>query len=123
MEKVALAWAQAGITTVEMAKQETNTFHKDISRCSKPSEFPADNPVDSEIRLIDHWRKDYGFSTDIILEACSRTVSQTGKASFQYADGILSSWYQKGVKTFSDIERLTPTTGNAVKSDPPELLR
>ena len=106
MEKVALAWAQASITTVEMAKQETNTFHKEYFTVLKAFGISSRNPVDSEIRLIDHWRKDYGFSTDIILEACSRTVSQTGKASFQYADGILSSWYQKGVKTFSDIERL-----------------
>lgn len=106
MEKVALSWAQAGITTVEMAKQETNTFHREYFTVLKAFGISSRNPVESEIHLIDRWRKDYGFTTDIILEACSRTVSQTGKASFQYADGILTSWYQKGVKTFSDIERL-----------------
>ncbi|MGI6007002.1 MAG: DnaD domain protein [Ruminococcus sp.] len=106
MEKVALSWAESGITTVEMAKQETNTFHKEYFTVLKAFGISNRNPVESEIKMINHWRKDYGFTTDIILEACSRTVSQTGKSSFQYADGILNSWNQKGVKSFSDISRL-----------------
>ncbi len=106
MEKVALSWAESGITTVEMAKQETNTFHREYFTVLKAFGISNRNPVDLEIQMINRWRKDYGFSTDIITEACSRTVSQTGKASFQYADGILSSWHEKGVKTLSDISRL-----------------
>ncbi|MGI6012264.1 MAG: DnaD domain protein [Ruminococcus sp.] len=123
MEKVALSWAESGITTVEMAKQETNTFHREYFTVLKAFGISNRNPVDSEIQMINHWRKDYGFTTDIILEACSRTVSQTGKASFQYADGILSAWNQKGVKSFSDISRLDAShrekqAARAAKSTP-----
>ena len=34
------------------------------------------NPVETEIPLMDTWIKTYGFSMEIIQEACSRTVRQ-----------------------------------------------
>lgn len=106
MEKVALAWAEAGITTVDMAKQETNTYQKHYFSVLKAFGITGRNPVDSEIRMIDRWRNELGFTSDIIQEACSRTVTQTGKASFQYADGILSAWHKNGVTSVADIHEL-----------------
>ena len=46
------------------------------------------NPVDTEISLMNTWLNDYGFTMDIIQEACSRTVLSTGQPSFQYADNV-----------------------------------
>lgn len=106
MEKVALAWAQSGISTVKMAKQETNTFSKHYFSVLKAFGITSRNPVESEIQMIDRWMKDYGFTTDIILEACTRTINQTGKPSFQYADGILGAWHKNGVLSFSDIQEM-----------------
>jgi DnaD/phage-associated family protein len=106
MEKVALAWAQSGISTVKMAKQETNTFSKHYFSVLKAFGITGRHPVETEIQMIDHWMKDYRYTTDIILEACARTINQTGKPSFQYADGILGAWHKKGVLTFSDIQEL-----------------
>ena len=34
-------------------------------------------------------KEDFGFSDDIILEACNRTMEHTHTASFPYADKIL----------------------------------
>ena len=56
--------------------------------------------------MIDHWMKDYGFTMDILTEACSRTVASTGKANFRYADRILSGWKDKGVRHLTDIQAL-----------------
>lgn len=58
---------------------------------------------DSDDRPLDErlW-----FTTDIILEACARTINQTGKPSFQYADGILGAWHKNGVLSFSDIQEM-----------------
>ena len=42
----------------------------------------------------------------VIQEACTRTVLQTGQASFQYADKILTGWKKKQVKTLEDIQAL-----------------
>ena len=106
MEKVALAWHEAGITTVSMAKQETSAYNKNYFSILRSFGISNRNPVQSEISLMNHWLNDYGFTLDIITEACSRTVSQTGKASFQYADSILAKWKQKGVRHLTDIQAL-----------------
>lgn len=52
------------------------------------------------------WLNQYGFTLEIISEACSRTVLATGKASFSYADSILESWFKQGVHHLSDIDSL-----------------
>ena len=56
--------------------------------------------------MIDHWMKDYGFTMDILTEACSRTVASTGKANLRYAYRILSGWKDKGVRHLTDIQAL-----------------
>lgn len=56
--------------------------------------------------MINHWMNDYGFTMDILTEACSRTIHQTGKANFNYADKILRDWHSKGVRHLTDIQAL-----------------
>ncbi len=34
-----------------------------------------------ELEFINRWTRDYGFSTDIILEACERSSPRYGQAS------------------------------------------
>jgi DnaD/phage-associated family protein len=49
---------------------------------------------------------EYGFSLDIVVEACSRTVLSTQKNRLQYAEGILKSWHDRNVSTKEDIVKL-----------------
>lgn len=106
IETVACAWAKEGITTVEMAKEASSRFRKEYYTILKAMGINNRNPVDTEISYMDTWMKDYGFDTDLILEACSRTVIQTGQPSFQYADKILEGWKSKNVHTLSDVRIL-----------------
>ena len=106
IEKVALAWAQEGITSVEEAKQSGSRYNKDYFSILKALGITNRNPVETEITLMDTWLKTYGFSMEIIQEACNRTVLQTGQASFQYTDKILEGWKQKEVRTMDDIRSL-----------------
>lgn len=106
IETVALSWAQEGITTVKMAKEASSRYGKEYYTILKAMGISSRNPVDTEIALMDTWMKDYGFTMDIIQEACSRTVLQTGQSSFQYADKILSGWKKKSVKSLDDIRVL-----------------
>lgn len=106
IETVAFAWKEEGITTVQMAKDASARFSKDYYTILKAMGITGRNPVDTEIALIDTWRRDYGFGMEIIQEACSRTVLQTGQPSFQYADKILSGWKSKQVRNISDIHLL-----------------
>lgn len=106
IKKVAFSWFEAGIDTVTKAKLETTTYHRNYFTILKAFGITNRNPIPSEIHTIDHWLKDYGFTMDILTEACSRTVASTGKANFKYADKILSGWKEKGVKHLTDIQAL-----------------
>ena len=106
IETVALAWADEGITTVTMAKEANSRYAKEYFTIFKSMGISGRNPVDTEISLMNTWLNDYGFSMDIIQEACSRTVLSTGQPSFQYADKILSGWKDKNVRTLTDVRLL-----------------
>ena len=106
IETVALAWAKEGITTVEMAKNAASRYSKDYFTILKSLGITNRSPVDTEITMMDTWMKEYGFTMDIIQEACSRTILQTGQPSFQYADKILSGWQKKKVHNLNDIQLL-----------------
>ena len=64
------------------------------------------SPTKKEAEYISRWTKEYGFSPDVILEACERTVLATDKHRFEYAESILNSWKRQGVRHKSDISRL-----------------
>ncbi|MEI3524765.1 MAG: hypothetical protein V8Q27_00480 [Eubacteriales bacterium] len=40
------------------------------------------NPVEVEIACMDKWLKEYGFSMELITEACSRTMAAIHQPSF-----------------------------------------
>jgi DnaD/phage-associated family protein len=53
---------------------------------------------------MDKWLVTYGFPMDVITEACTRTILNTAKPTLGYADGILTNWWNSGVKTLDDIK-------------------
>lgn len=106
METVALAWTQEGISTVAEAKKANARYSKDYYSILKALGITNRSPVETEVTLMDTWLKTYGFSMAVIQEACTRTVLQTGQASFQYADKILTGWKKKQVKSLEDIQAL-----------------
>lgn len=106
IETVALAWAGEGITSVADAKKSNARYSRDYYTILKALGITNRSPVETEITLMDTWLKTYGFSLEIIQEACSRTVLQTGQASFQYTDKILEGWKRKQVTSLNDIQAL-----------------
>lgn len=102
MEKVALAWADQGITTPKQAQMATKKYDKTVYTIMK-SLGKNSTPAPKEMEYINKWTKDYGFMLDIIQEACDKTVMTTDSHRFAYADGILSKWYQAGVRKKEDI--------------------
>ena len=64
------------------------------------------NLVELETAMIQKWTEAFGFSLDIVEEACARTISATHQPSFEYTDRILTNWHKAGVKTLADIKQL-----------------
>ena len=95
IKKVGLAWAEQNITTVTEAKEETNLYNKNYFTILRAFGIKNRNPLDKEIQYMNLWLNQYGFTLEIISEACNRTVLATGKASFSYADSILESWFKR----------------------------
>lgn len=116
IEKVAISWAQQGITTPKQAARLAGKYDKSVYDIMKALGKNG-APTQAEAGYIKRWTKEYAFTPDVIYEACERTVLATDKHRFEYADSILSSWYKAGVHHKSDIRPLdeqykkTKTTG------------
>lgn len=106
IEKVALNWYQIGIKNREEAKDYTMRFNRDMSSVMKAFGITNRNPGTAEQEYMKKWFKEYGFDSSIVSEACNRTITATGSASFPYADKILSGWKESGVRTLSDVREL-----------------
>lgn len=105
IEKVAVNWAMAGVTTPKDAEQFTYKYDKTVySIMNALGKNSA--PTNREVDYINRWTREYAFTEDIILEACARTVLATDKHRFEYAEGILSNWKQEHVHSQKDIAHL-----------------
>lgn len=115
MEKVAQGWYQAGITTVAQAKADSNLFNKNYFTIFHAMGIKGRNPAPVEMEFMDRWLNEYGFTIEIILEACCRTIRQTHQPNFQYADKILAQWHTQKARSLSDIKRLDAEHSAKVK--------
>lgn len=106
MNKVALDWKDKGISTVEEAKQTANIHSQSYYAVMKAFGISGRNLVSQEIAYIEKWTNQFGFTLDMINEACSRTIGNIGKASFKYADKILSDWQSQGIRHLEDVSSL-----------------
>ncbi len=105
IEKVAVSWAEEGITTPKQAQRYASKYDKSVYAIMNEL-GKSGSPTAKEMEFITRWTKEYGFSLDIIFEACERTVLATDKHRFEYAEGILSSWKQENVHHKSDIRKI-----------------
>lgn len=105
IEKVAIGWAESGITTPAEAEKHSSRYDKTVySVMNALGKTSA--PARNEIAFIQRWTKDFGFELDVISEACARTVLATDNHRFAYADRILEAWHKAGVHHVSDISGL-----------------
>lgn len=103
IEKVAINWAQEGISTPKQAARYAHKYDKivyDIMKALGKSSMPTQ----TEVTYITRWTKEFSFESDVISAACEKTVLATDNHRFEYADSILSNWYKAGVHHKSDIQ-------------------
>lgn len=95
MNKVALGWADAGIKTVDQAKDDAAAHSQIYYSVMKALGITGRNLVDSEVSLINKWVGEYGFDIELVKAACSKTISAIQKPSFEYTDSILANWRKR----------------------------
>ncbi|MBR1757820.1 MAG: DnaD domain protein [Lachnospiraceae bacterium] len=95
---VALGWHKAGITTPAEAANETALYTTEFQVVNKA--FGLNRaPGKAERDYLNRWFRIWGFSSEMVEEACSRTLLSVSRPDFKYADGILKKWQEAGVFT------------------------
>lgn len=106
IQKVAISWTENGVRTISQAKEQSAAYSRNCYTVLNAFGIKNRGPAVSELAFINKWGDEYGFSADIIQEACRRTITATHQPSFEYADKILSKWYQNNVRHLKDVVAL-----------------
>lgn len=105
VEAVAVSWAKEGVDTLEKAESATVSYKEGYNAVKKA--FGLNRALgEIEIVFVNKWTKEYKFSTEIVVEACNRTLLKTQQANFNYANTIIENWHKKGVGSLNDIKAL-----------------
>lgn len=114
IEKIACSWDSKGIHTKEDAVTDV-LLHSDACRVICES-FGIKRTLGApEIDYIRSWTGELNMSTELLKEACNRTILQTQKPDFKYANGILTKWNKAGAATLSDVSVLDRNHEEAVR--------
>lgn len=104
LEQVATCWFEKGITTEKEAKASISSQDRNESEIL--SFFgKTGKAAPKELEFIHRWTHTFGFPLPIIQEACNRAVLAVDNNRFAYANSILESWFQLGVRTKADIQK------------------
>ena len=103
IQKVAIAWSEQHITTVDQAKNTSALYNKICYSILNAYGIKGRGPACGELALIRKWTEDMAFDLEIVIEACNRTMSAIHQPSFEYTDRILTNWKAKNVHTLADI--------------------
>lgn len=106
IETVALSWKEKGFATVEEAQAYAESFQKNTFSVMKAFGLTDRRPGEKEKEMIDRWFHSYGFSRDLVVEACNRSMKATHSPSFQYAEKVLAAWKAAGVRSMRDVAAL-----------------
>lgn len=106
IETVAINWHERGIQTVQDAKNQASSYSKDFFAVMKAFGLNGRKPGNVEKEFMERWFGSYGFTKELVTEACNRTLASTHEPSFPYADKILEGWKEKGVRSMEDVRRL-----------------
>ncbi len=114
IEAVAISWAERGIKTVSAAKTLSAIYSDNCYSVLKAFGLTGRQPAKSEVEYVSTWSLSYGYSLELILEACNRTMKAIHQPSFEYADSILRRWKAGGVKSMDDVKVLDEKREKAV---------
>lgn len=104
IEAVARNWHEKGIRTAQEAKDFSAAYNRDSFAVMKAFGINSRKPAAPELKLMNRWFKEYGFTREMVLEACNRTITAIHNPSFEYADKILADWKKSGIRTLTDLK-------------------
>ncbi len=105
IEKAAYTWEREGVLTLEQAEsyiKERSEKKRESSKIKALLQIEGRHFTPTERKYVEGWLA-MGFGADVIAIAYDRTVTKTGKLSWNYMNSIITSWHGKGLFTADDI--------------------
>jgi DnaD/phage-associated family protein len=123
IEKVALAWHDAQVNTIDAAHRYITHHEERYNNYRLVLDFlglKENDLMKPQEEFLDKWFSTWGFSLEMVLEACKICSLRINEPNFSYIDGILSNWQKKGIKNLKEIETGEGKKGSKnVKFKPP----
>lgn len=102
IEKVALAWAQEEIDTLEKAEQKLSQLEKQRKawgQVQKTFGMERRLPSEREQTMATRWLDEWHFTPQMLRLAYDACVDSTGNYNFPYINKVLEQWQKKGITT------------------------
>lgn len=110
IEKEAYVWVNREIVTLEQAEEYIRSSKRRRDETGRVGELLGIRGRElsaTEAKYIASWL-DMGFDDEALSVAYDRTLTNTGSLRWSYMNKILSSWYDKGIRTAADIGEKEP---------------
>lgn len=78
-------------------------------------------PTSAQMKYLNRWKNEYGFSMDMIFLAYEETANNIQKMSFPYMDKVLKNWFAEGLRTPQDVAKAKQERNNSISSAKPEV--
>ena len=102
MRKVAINWAENGISSEKEAKEFVLQYDSAIRTVC--DQFGLHQTLGKgQLEYIRRWSREWKMPLPLIEEACRRTMSSIGKPSFPYAEKALKAWREAGFTTLDEV--------------------
>ena len=108
IEKVAIAWHDMNITTIDDAQnyiKKTEDKWVKIRHILNYLGIKIPELMKPQEEMLEKWIIDYAFPLEVIEKACNICFQRLNRSDFKYIDGILSSWNKNNLKTLADTEK------------------
>ena len=107
IEKVAVSWAEMGITSVDAVEKFISTQEKEQESVERFKEILGitHKITDNERKYYNIWVGEYAFDFEIIKLAYEQTVLNTGKLTFNYMNTVLTNWHNNSIITVEQAVR------------------
>lgn len=121
IEKVAIGWHQSGISSYEDAQRHITMYEEKWSTYRTILNFLGMKDQDiskPQEEMLEKWIFKYGFSVELVLEACRICVMRINESNFSYIDAILNNWHKNGVKDIKDVKKVDKKAKPIKKPNP-----
>ena len=106
LERIAVDWNHNHIRNSEDADNYLKNFTDYYGRVIRAFGIRNRDLNDDELDEINKWYDMFHTNSDLIIEACNRTMRRCHEPSFGYTYKILKGWYDNNVSTMDDVLKL-----------------